>query len=99
MSFRDGVKFEMHDATVDAVFGPRGRKSIYNIDAIGEGEGVYFSLAGYRARNGEEKTPRQMENALRSAISKCRKVTGRSFMVARYENAPDDGFMIYRKRA
>lgn len=99
MAFINGAPFEMHEATVAAVFTNAGRKSIYNIAGIGEGMGAYYSLAEYRKRNGADKTPRQMENALRSAVSKCRKETGRTIMVARYENAPDDGFMVYRAKS
>lgn len=98
IDLNDAVAFAMDDVSVDAVFGGKRKKSVYKIDSLGEGQAVYFSLASYRKRNGHDRTERQMDNAIRSAVSKCRKETGRSFRVARYVNAPDDGFMVYRNR-
>lgn len=99
MSFLPRKPFDMIDVTVEAVFNPSASRSFYNIAALNEGQAVYFSMAEYRARNGADRTPRQMENSVRSAVSKCRKETGRAFKVARYVNDPDDGFMVYRERA
>ena len=99
MEYRDGRLLGLDESAWEAIKVAAGRKSIYNIDGIPEGNQKFFSLAEYRKRNGPDKTPRQMENALRSAVSKCRKETGRTIMVARYENAPDDGFLVYRAKS
>ena len=96
MEYRDGRLLGLDEGAWDAIKVAAGRKSIYNIDGIPEGNQKFFSLAEYRKRNGQEKTARQMENALRSAVSKCRKATARRFEVVRIEGPGVDGFGVKR---